>query len=106
MSRKEGLRPPWRTTVHLLGFGVLVALAILLAKGPPVDGEDMARIAFTTADVAQVSATFERTWSRPPTAGELQKAFAQYVRSEVLYREALERGLDRNGLLPRGRSSA
>ena len=56
----------------------------------------MARVAFTLADVAQVSATFERTWSRPPTAVELQKAFEQYVRSEVLYREALARGLDRN----------
>jgi hypothetical protein len=82
--------------VHLLGFALLSALIMLLAKGPPVDGKDTARIAFTTADVAQVRATFERTWSRPPTAPELQKAFERYVRSEVLYREALERGLDRN----------
>jgi hypothetical protein len=82
--------------LHLLGFGVLTALIILLAKGPPVDEQSRARIAFTTADVAQVRATFERTWSRPPTAIELQKAFEQYVRSEVLYREALARGLDRN----------
>jgi hypothetical protein len=82
--------------VHLLGFGVLSALVIFLAKGPPVDEQDVTRVAFTTADVAQVRATFERTWSRPPTAAELQKAFERYVRSEVLYREALERGLDRN----------
>ncbi len=92
----RGSRPAWRTTVHLLAFGVLSALIILLAKGPPVDRQDSARIAFTTADVAQVRATFERTWSRPPTAVELQKAFEQTVRSEVLYREALARGLDRN----------
>ena len=78
--------------MHLLGFGVLSALLILLAKGPPVDGQNLARISFTTADVAQVRATFERTWSRPPTAVELQKAFEQYVRSEILYREALARG--------------
>jgi hypothetical protein len=82
--------------LRLLGFAVLTALVILLAKGPPVDRQDMARITFTTADVAQVSATFERTWNRPPTAIELQRAFEQYVRSEVLYREALARGLDRN----------
>jgi hypothetical protein len=82
--------------VRLLGFGVLAALIILLANGPPLDEQSRARIAFTTADVAQVRATFERTWSRPPTAVELQNAFEQYVRSEVLYREALERGLDRN----------
>jgi hypothetical protein len=89
-------RPPRRTTLHLLGFGLLSALVILLAKGPPVDDQGMARIGFTTADVAQVHATFERTWNRPPTAIELQKAFERYVRSEVLYREALARGLDRN----------
>ncbi len=82
--------------MHLLVFGVLSALVVLLVKGPPVDGQNMTRVALTTADVAQVRATFERTWSRPPTAVELQKAFEQYVRSEVLYREALARGLDRN----------
>jgi hypothetical protein len=82
--------------VHLLGFGVLAAVVILLVKGPPVDEQSRARVTFTTADVAQVSATFERTWNRPPTAVELQRAFDKYVRSEVLYREALERGLDRN----------
>jgi hypothetical protein len=95
-SPERGTRPLWRTTVHLVGFGVLAALVILLAKGPPVDGQSMARIAFTTADVAQVHAAFERTWSRPPTAIELQRSFENYVRSEVLYREALARGLDRN----------
>ncbi len=89
-------RRSWRTTLHLLGFGALLALIVLLVKGPPVDSQNLARISFTTADVAQVSATFERTWNRPPTALELQKAFEQYVRSEVLYREALARGLDRN----------
>jgi hypothetical protein len=91
-----GARPRWRTLAHLLGFGVLAAVVLLLAKGPPVDEQSLTRIAFTRADLAQVSATFERTWSRPPTAVELQRAFEQYVRSEVLYREALARGLDRN----------
>ena len=89
-------RPRWRTVVHLLGFGVLAALIILLVNGPPVDEQSRARVTFTTADLAQVSAAFERTFMRPPTAVELQRAFDKYVRSEVLYREALERGLDRN----------
>jgi hypothetical protein len=53
-------------------------------------------VVFTEADLAQVSATFERTWSRPPTAVELRKAFDRYVRNEVFYREALARELDRN----------
>lgn len=92
----RGTRPPWRTILHLIGFAALLALVIAIAKGPPVEGQDMTRVVFTTADLTQVHATFERTWSRPPTAAELQKAFEQYVRSEVLYREALARNLDRN----------
>ncbi len=92
----DSKHPSWRTTVHLFAFGLLTALVLLFAKGPPVARQNLARVTFTTADVAQVRATFERTWSRPPTAVELQSAFERYVRSEVLYREALERGLDRN----------
>jgi hypothetical protein len=87
---------PWRTTARLLSFGLLFALAFLLAKGPPVDQADVGRLTFTEADLAHVQAAFERTWGRPPTADELRKAFDSYVRDEVLYREALARGLDRD----------
>jgi len=89
-------RPLWRTAAHMLGFGLLVALILLLAKGPPVDREERDGVAFTEVDLAQVRAAFVRTWSRPPTAAELRKAFDRYVREEVLYREALARELDRN----------
>ena len=92
----EKARHPWRTTAHLLGFGVLLAVGILLAKGPPVDRQNGGRVAFTEADLAHVRTRFERTWNRPPTAIELRKAFNRYVRDEVFYREALARGLDRN----------
>jgi hypothetical protein len=84
------------TGVHMLGFGLLLALIILLAKGPPVGPDDDGRVLFTEADLAHVHAAFERTWSRPPTASELRSAFDRYVRDEVLYREALARELDRN----------
>ena len=86
---------PWRTLVHLLVFGLLLALAIFLAKGPPSASEAARRVLFTAADVAQVKARFEKTWMRPPTAVELRRAFEQYARDEVLFREALARGLDR-----------
>jgi peptidyl-prolyl cis-trans isomerase C len=92
----------WRTALHLLGFGALTAVAILLATGPPVEREDTTRVVFGVADLAQVHATFERTWSRAPTAIELSRAFESYVRSEVFYREALARGLDRNDPVVRG----
>jgi hypothetical protein len=99
MADPERERQPRRflgTVAHMLGFGVLLALVILLAKGPPVDPEGGGRVVFTAADLAHVRAAFERTWSRPPTGVELRKAFDRYVRDEVFYREALARGLDRN----------
>ncbi len=80
----------------MVAFGLLLAIGVLLAQGPPVDRQEGGRVTFTEADLAQVSATFERTWSRPPTAAELRSAFERYVRDEVFYREAIARGLDRN----------
>ena len=47
------------------------------------------------AEVAHQTARWERTWGRPPTNEELRKAVDGYVRNEILYREALSRGMDR-----------
>jgi hypothetical protein len=93
---KRQPRRLWKTAAHMLGFGLLLAIIILFAKGPPVESEGIGRVTFTEADLAHVHAAFERTWGRPPTAFELRKAFDSYVRDEVLYREALARNLDRN----------
>ena len=88
-------QPNWRTFAHLFAFGLLLALAMILVRGTPGDSEDGGRVVFTEADVAQVRAKFMRTWNRQPTAVELRKGFAQYIRDEILYREALARNLDR-----------
>jgi peptidyl-prolyl cis-trans isomerase C len=84
-----------RPILHLLIFGALLALIIAVAKGPPGESENVRRVVVTDADVEHVKARFARTWNRPPTAIELRDALGQYVRDEILYREAMERGLDR-----------
>ena len=86
---------PWTTALHFLAFGVLIGLMLILVKGPPGEKQETKRIVVTTADIAQVKAKYERLWRRPPTQMELRNALEQYVRNEVLYREALGRGLDR-----------
>lgn len=88
-------QPTWRTIAHLFAFGLLLALAMMLVRGTPGDSEDASRVVFTEADVAQVRAKFMRTWNRPPTAVELRRGLEQYIRNEILYREALARNLDR-----------
>ncbi len=44
-----------------------------------------------------------RQWRRAPTPAESDRFVADFVREEVLYREALARGLDRNDLVVRRR---
>lgn len=95
-NKEEKPRTPWKTAVHMIAFGMLLALILLLVKGPPVDFQDGGRVVFTEADLAHVHATFERTWNRPPSATELRTAFDRYVRDEVFYQEALAQELDRN----------
>jgi len=76
-------------------LGLLVAALFFLSLGPPVAESDRTRVVITDADVAHVRAKWMRTWNRPPTAEELQGALQRYVREEILYREALAKGLDR-----------
>lgn len=79
----------------------LLLLAALLAglfwalRGPPGEGDVPTEVVITEADVAHLGARWMRQWNRPPTGEELSRAIDAYVRDEVLYREALARGMDR-----------
>jgi len=53
--------------------------------------------------VAALSTGFQRQWQRPPTASELQGLIDNWVREEVLVREGLAQGLDRNDTVVRRR---
>lgn len=89
-----------KPAVHVLILGAMVAVAILVAKGPPA-GEAARRVVITGGDLLQLRASFVRTWQREPTADELRGALEQHIRQEVLYREALSRGYDRDDLVVR-----
>ena len=94
---REVLRKP---AVHVVLLGLIVAAAILLAKGPPVTDASR-QVVITGADLLQQRAAFMRTWQREPTAEELRGALEKHIRQEVLYREALARGYDRDDLVVR-----
>jgi len=91
------LRKP---AVHVVLLGMIVAAAILIAKGPPTTDASK-RVVITGADMLQQRAAFMRTWQREPTATELRGALEQHIRQEVLYREALAREYDRDDLVVR-----
>jgi len=65
--------------------------------------DDKRRIEIDRPAIDLLAGTFERQWGRPPTSEELQALVQARVREEVLYREALAIGLDRNDAVVRRR---
>lgn len=87
--------------VHFLLAGALVFVFFTL-RGEDID--PTSRVIEVDRDVqAELALRFERTLGRAPTDAELDQQIAQYVRDEVLYREALKLGLDQNDPVVRRR---
>lgn len=61
------------------------------------------RIEVTAGTIAWLSEGFSKQWHRAPDAIELRGLVDDYIREEVLYREALALGLDRNDTIVRRR---
>jgi hypothetical protein len=61
------------------------------------------KIVVTQSEMASMVVGFSRTWMRPPTQGEMQGLVDDYVREEVLYREARAMGLDQDDVIVRRR---
>ena len=87
-------------------FQFLLGGAALFLLYAAVAGDGAARpdrIVVGEQRVASLAATFQRTWLRPPTRAELERLVQEFVDEEILYREALELGLDRDDLVVRRR---
>jgi hypothetical protein len=68
------------------------------------DGDDGRRIIHVTAgQVAGIRERWAAEWGRPPTGRELQALLDEAVEEEILYREALRLGLDRDDAIVRRR---
>jgi len=83
----------------VLGAGLFALFAWL--RGPLAAAPE--RIHVETARIEQLALGFERTWQRPPTQEELAGLVDEFVREEILYREALALGLDRDDTIVRRR---
>jgi hypothetical protein len=87
--------------VHFLLAGAL--LFAVFGGGEPEATIPDKEIFVTAADVERLGQIFERTWRRPPSDDELQKAVNDFVREEALYRTALSLGLDKDDTIIRRR---
>jgi hypothetical protein len=84
-----------RYVLKVFALGALLAGVVWAVQGPPGSDSNRPEIIITEAEVAHQLARWQRSWQRPPTNEELRKAIDGYVRNEILYREALARGMDR-----------
>src|SRR5260221_3104958 len=99
-SGKQWLREP------LLQF-LLIGLALFAVQRalPPsrVDQTDRKRIVLTEDDISQLTLMWQAQGQPPPTPEEMQRLLESRIREEVLYREALAMGLDKDDTIVKRR---
>jgi hypothetical protein len=88
--------------LHFVILGAALLLVYALATGA-FSSTDVRRIEIGESEIELLAGRFERQWGRAPLPEELRGLLEARVREEVLYREALTVGLDRNDSVVRRR---
>jgi peptidyl-prolyl cis-trans isomerase C len=97
---KHWLREP---LLHFLLLGVvLFGIYAYMHRGRG-GVESSKQIALTLDDLQVMESYFESQWHRQPTPAEFQAMVEDKVREEVLYREALAQGLDKDDTIVKRR---
>jgi hypothetical protein len=96
----RALREP---LVHFLiaGFAVFVVYALLHPERFTADTSR--RIELSATEVQRVDLAFTARWQRRPTTSELQGLLASELRTEILAREAIALGLDKDDVIVKRR---
>jgi peptidyl-prolyl cis-trans isomerase C len=97
---KRLLREP---LVHFLLLGAILFGVYAYIERGPGGAEQSKQIRLTTDDLSQMVLVFRSQWRRDPTPEELQALVEDKVREEVLYREALLLGIDKNDTIVKRR---
>jgi len=87
--------------VHFLGLGLLLFLLYGWLHGGVLSRPE--EIVVSRGQMQSLQSQFEGVWQRAPTSKELQGLVDSWVREEVLYREGLAAGLDRDDPIVRRR---
>lgn len=88
--------------VHFLGIGALLFGAFALVNDE-VGSVAENRIEITASNVERLREVWSKQWNRQPTETELKGLINSHIREEVLYREGLALGLDKNDTIIRRR---
>ena len=90
---KRGLREP---LFHFLLIGAALFVVFQVRQSAREPSPSSKEIRLSLDELAQTTALFQSQWRRDPTPEEFNRMVEQKVQSEVLYREALAMGLDKN----------
>jgi peptidyl-prolyl cis-trans isomerase C len=89
--------------VHFLLIGLVLFAAYSVLNPGPGRGGSLNQIVLTESDLQQLQIAFTAQWQRPPTPEELAGLINSRVREEILYREALALGLDKEDTIVKRR---
>ena len=89
--------------IHFLLLGSAVFAVFFWARGEEIEEPGVDRIHVTNDQLERLSTGFEAVWRRPPDQREMSGLVDDYIREEVLVREALQLGLDRDDTVVRRR---
>lgn len=88
--------------VHFLALGAILFTAYSVIN-PSENRAASNQIQITKGDIERFEQLYRKLWQRPPTQEELQGLINAHVKEEVLYREALAMGLDKDDAIVRRR---
>lgn len=89
--------------LHFLVAGaVLFGLATLFERFTDADA-NASRIQVSTPEIQRLREVWIRQWGRSPDSRQMESLINDYVRDEILYREALASGLDKDDTIIRRR---
>jgi peptidyl-prolyl cis-trans isomerase C len=89
--------------LHFLLLGAVIFAVSVWREGRRPAEKARTQIEVTAGTIAWLREGFTRQWHRAPDAEELRGLVNDHLREEVLYREALAMGLDRDDSIVRRR---
>jgi len=89
--------------LHFLLLGAALFLAWYFLKPAPNDGPASNQILLSLDEITQQAMLFQARWNRAPTSQELEQLMEAKVQEEILYREALALGLDKDDTIVKRR---
>ena len=89
--------------LHLILIGVIIYGGWRFFQSQD-EGVETAKIHVNARQIDGMVVQWKKRWNRPPTREEIDGLIQKYVREEILYRQAVAMGLDKNDPVTRLRT--